>query len=92
MKNPYGVEPTRYKKREESKYAIQCHRNCGPRFGYDICISDNCNNGDNCYIQNDGSHGYDCHKEYKKSLFVNTAKPDQVNYFSVLDYEVYTRI
>ncbi len=41
-------------------------------------------------ISNDGTHGYECHPEYKSSLFVNTAGPDEENYFSVLDYEVYT--
>ena len=89
MKNPHGVEPTRYMKRKESRYAIRCHKNCGPRFGNDICISDNCNNGDNCYIQNDGTNGYDCHKEKKKALFVNTAGYDEENKFSVSDYEVF---
>lgn len=39
---------------------------------------------------NDGIHGYECHPEYKFSLFVNTAGPNKENLFSVLDYEVYT--
>ena len=89
MKNPHGVEPTRFMKRKESKYAIECDPDDGPVFGNDICISDNCNNGDNSYINNDGSHGYDCHKEKKKSLFVNTAGYDEENKFSVSDYEVF---
>ena len=41
------------------------------------------------FIDNDGNHKYDCHPEYKKSLFVNTAGPDETNVFSVLDYEVF---
>ena len=93
LKNPHGVEPTRYMKRENSGFAIKCVSKYGPTFGdCDILINDNCNNGDNCYINNDGTNEYECHKEYKNSLFVNTAKPDERNYFSVLDYEVYTHI
>lgn len=39
---------------------------------------------------NDGIHGYECHPEYKCSLFVNTAGPLEKNYCTILDYEVYT--
>ena len=95
MKNPHGVEPTRFMKRKESEHAIYCHPYCGPIFGnnwsnYDICISDNCNEENRCWIDNDGTHGYECHPQYKSSLFVNTAGPDEENRFSILDYEVYT--
>ena len=41
-------------------------------------------------INNDGTHGYECHPQYKKSLFVNTAGPDEENYFEILEYEVFT--
>ena len=82
-------------KREESQYAIRCDSGRGPVFGnnwsnYDICISDNCNEENRCWIDNDGTKGYECHSEYRSSLFVNTAGPDEDNHFSVLDYEVYT--
>ena len=43
-----------------------------------------------CFVANNGTHGYECHPQYKSSLFVNTAEADERNYFSVLDYEVYT--
>ena len=93
MKNPHGVEPTRYMKRKESKYAIKCKSYCGPVFGYqsthDIYIGDYCNERDNCSINNDGTNGYECHPQYRKSLFVNTAGVDEENKFSVLDYEVF---
>ena len=91
MKNAHGVEPTRYMKRKESDCGIACGRNCGPVFGYnDIYIFDNCNEEYSCFIDNDGTHEYECHPEYKSSLFVNTAGADERNSFSVLDYEVYT--
>ena len=93
MKNAHGVEPTRYMKRKESKYAIICDHGCGPIFGnydgYNIYIDDHCNRMYNCFIKNDGERGYDCHPEYKSSLFVNTGKPEKKNMFSVLDYEVF---
>ena len=94
MKNPHGVEPTRYVKRKESEYAIECSHFYCPIFGSmrngDLIISDHCNEDDDCFIYNDGTHAYECHPEYKSSLFVNTAGPDEDNHFSVLDYEVYT--
>ena len=91
MKNLHGVEPTRFMKRKESKYAIYCNYSNGPLFGNrDIYISENCNLGNHSSIYNDGTGQYECHPEYRSSLFVNTAGPDSTNYFSVLDYEVYT--
>ena len=91
MKNPYGVEPTRFMKRKESGYAIECNSDCGPMFcgkGYDLFISDNCNCNNRSYTYNDG-RGYDCHPEYKSSLFVNTNDSDKPNHFIVSDYEVF---
>ncbi len=90
MKNAHGIEPTRYKKREESRYAIKCYSDCGPIFGdNDIYINYNCNEEYSCYIGNDGTKGYECHPEYKSSLFVNSAGTNEENEFSVLDYEVF---
>ena len=91
MKNPHGVPPTRFMKREESAYSLLLDSKWGPIFGKgDIFITDYCNKDNSCFINNDGTRGYECHPEYKSSLFVNTAGPDSINYFSVLDYEVYT--
>ena len=95
MKNPHGVEPTRYMKRKESQYAIGCFPYNGPTFSdsytcnYDIRIDDICNK-ENSIVDNNGKGVYECHPEYKSSLFVNTAGPDEENKFSVLDYEVFT--
>ena len=91
MKNPHGVEPTRFMNRKESEYAIKCYPNHGPSFGdNDISISRNCNEENSCFITNDGTRGFECHPLYKSSLFVNTAGPDEVNSFTVLDYEVFS--
>ena len=88
MKNPHGVEPTRYMKRIESRYAILCDSHNGPSFSDDIGIRGCFVNY--TFIHNDGTYSYECHPEYKSSLFVNTAGPDEDNNFSLLDYEVYT--
>ena len=94
MRNPYGVEPSQYMKRKKSDCAIKCAPGCGPSFGddwhLDIYISDRSNTNTVSSIDNDGTHGYECDPEYKSSLFVNSAGPNEGNEFSVLDYEVYT--
>ncbi len=92
MKNPHGVEPTRFKKRENNEYGIFCCSQYGPIFGFlegDIYIHSQCNRENVCYINNNGECGYECHPQYKTSLFVDTADPDEVNRFTLLDYEVF---
>ena len=77
-------------KRKESKYAIYCSFHCGPSFGSDgrnILLLNRCNGDEFCRIN--ANNEYECHPEYKSSLFVNTAGPDEENLFTVLDYEVY---
>ena len=93
MKNPHGVEPTRFLKKKDSNRAIYCFPIYGPIFGYgyDIWIEDNCNRNDGGWTSYgiiDGS--YECSSDLKKSLFVNTAGPDECNNFKVSDYEVFT--
>ncbi len=90
MKNPHGVEPTRFLKRKGSNKALYCAPQDGIAYGNDdIHIHNNCHRKNSCSIHNDGKGGYECHPEYKSSLFVNTAGPDEENYFTVLDYEVF---
>ena len=80
-------------KRKGSEYAIKCDPYHGPRFGKnfgsDICIRDNCNRENSCYIDNDGEGGYECHPKYKSSLFAYSGGANERNEFTVLDYEVY---
>ena len=96
MKNPHGVEPTRFMKKEDSQYVYEHSFKCGPIFGSetnsysDLHIGDNCNREYSCSTENNGKGRYECNPEYKSSLFVNTGRSDDVNRFSVLDYEVYT--
>ena len=92
MKNVHGVSPTRYMKKDDSNEAIQCLSNRGPLFGNyspDIYIGDKCNEDNSCYVNPPYYFQYECHPKYKSSLYVNTNKPDNSNFFSVLDYEVY---
>ena len=99
LKNPHGVEPTRYSKRENSQYAIECGQDCGPVFygksnnDSAILITDKCSRGISCYIDidnNDYYGGYECHPQYMSSLFMNIAGPTEKFCFSVLDFEVFT--
>ena len=91
MKNAHGVEPTRYMKKEDSEAAIDCCSDAGPIFGcFNIGIRENCNKEDSCLMNHFFNFEYEYHPEYKSSLYVNTNGPNKMNYFSVLDYEVYT--
>ena len=86
-------------KKKYSDRAINCDPRDGPMFGFcsilgifgDICIRDNCNReqgGWTNFGYSNSSYEYD--SSLKKSLFVNTAGPDEKNYFIVSDYEVFT--
>ena len=80
-------------KKKDRYRAIKCNPGNGPIFGgnyFDIAIADNCNEESSCWIHNNVDSGYECHPEYKSSLFVNTAGPNEKNDFFVIDYEVYT--
>lgn len=89
------MKPTRYMKGKESQYAIKCNPSMGPCFSdgstiaSDIFIGDQCNMINSCHIDNNGEYGFQCDPTLRKSLFVKTSSPDQTNYFSILDYEVY---
>ena len=84
-------------KKEDSQYAIECNPYYGPIFGntswissyFDLHIGVNCNREYSCFIDNNGTNAYECHPEYRSSLFVGTDGPDERNYFTVLDYEVF---
>ena len=90
MKNPHGVEPTRFMKRKGERCAIECDPDCGPCFGTSIIyIGKQCNDWTNCWIKNYLFDDYEFHPQYRSSLFVNTAEPSEKNYFTVLDYEVF---
>lgn len=95
LKNPHNIPPTRYNRREGSKYAIDCNLDTGPVFrdgtfpGSDIHICDNCDSPMSCSTENDGTRGYECDPTFKKSLFVNSSGAEEINMFSVFEYEVY---
>ena len=89
LKNPHGVPPTRFMKKKD-KRAIIFIPNYGPYFYGNIYISDLCNKENSCRVDVNKNQNYECHPQYKSSLFVNTAGPNDDNYFTVLDYEVYT--
>ncbi len=96
LKNPHNVPPTKFMNKTGSKHVIACEPDYGPVFGNvekdgsDIFIGNNCNEMKSCSTRNNGTNGYECHPEYKSSLFVNTAEPNNTNFFAVLEYEVYS--
>ena len=92
MKNRHRIEPSKFLKKKDNKYAIDCIPNCGPIFGFgnDIGIHDNCNKNGGWTDYGNSDSSYECNSDLKKSLFVNTAGPDEKNYFKVSDYEVFT--
>ena len=80
-------------KKKEYNSAIYCDLNGGPVFGNDhpdICIADNCNEENSCFINNSYNLQYGYHSIYRSSLFVNTDGRNLPNRFTVLDYEVYS--
>ena len=93
MKNPYEIEPTRFMKRNESDCAIECWNYYGPVFGNksscDISLINSFSSEGNCSVKNDGTYAYECHPQYKSSLFVTKHDYRSKNCFSLLDYEVY---
>ena len=78
-------------KKKDNNRAIYCKPIYGPVFGsgFDIGIDDNCNHDKGGWT-NYGYGSYECNSPLKSSLFVNTAGPDQRNWFKVSDYEVFT--
>ena len=78
-------------RRKECDGGICCSDFIGIGFGSsegsDLYIGNSYNNSS---IHNDGTGGYECHPEYKKSLFVNTAGPNEDNYFTYMECEVYS--
>ena len=90
LKNPHGIEPTRFKKKKTSKHAFFHDEDFGPIFGEkEIVISDKCNEENSCEININEDSAYECHPEYKSSLFVFTNGPNKPNKFSVYKMEVY---
>ena len=93
MKNHHGREPSKFMKKKDSNRAIYCDPYYGPMFGSgeDIGIDDNCNRDKGGWTNFGNSNSsYECSSPLKSSLFVNTAGPDECNYFIVSDYEVFT--
>ena len=80
-------------KKKNNNRAIGCTPSYGPIFGYgyDIWIEDNCNRDNGGWTDYGFSmSSYECSSPLKNKLFVNTAGPDELNYFKVSDYEVFT--
>ena len=88
---PKPSSSSKYRLKEiyfQPSYSILYSTKSGPQFGSnDIYIGSICNFKDSCWISL--TNTFNCHPHYKSSLFVNTAGPNEMNKFEVLDYEVY---
>lgn len=90
MKNPHGLPPTRFMKKKDHFCGIKCISNQGPVFGdNNLFITSQYSSGEGSYIFTTNEHGYECDPILQSSLFVNSGKPTEKNYTSLLDYEVY---
>ena len=90
MKSPNGVEPTKFEKDKESRYAIRCDPKYGPII---TCYSyqtprytDLLKITDKCYEE--ASSSYIDYLIFN-SQYRHIADSNQMNEFTVLDYEVY---
>lgn len=93
LKNPNGIIPTVFKQSPYHITGITCNKNKGPIFGrenYNLFIDDNCNLDITSYIGETNTFEYTINNDYGSSIFVNSNKPNKQNYFSILDYEIYT--
>ena len=91
MKSPNGVEPTKFEKDKESQYAIRCDPKYGPII---TCYSyqterytDLLKITDKCYEK--ASSSYIDYFIFNSSQYRHIADSNQMNEFTVLDYEVY---
>ncbi|KAK8811450.1 hypothetical protein WA158_003184 [Blastocystis sp. Blastoise] len=90
LSNEHDIPPTKYDILDPYN-ALYCDMNSGPHF-MDIHISDDCHNNKNSYINGKtGDYSHSLTPQFR-SLFVNTAGPQDTNYFSVDEYEVYELI
>ena len=90
LKNPHKITPTKYTKKSNTYTAIYCHPNYGPYFGDDVLVIPDKGDQENQCWTNNNCRSYECDSKYKRSLFVNTSSPNQINAFHTLDYEVFT--
>ncbi|KAK8814348.1 hypothetical protein WA158_008210 [Blastocystis sp. Blastoise] len=90
LSNEYNIPPTQYNILKPCS-ALYSNKNGGPHF-VDICISDNCHNNSYSYINGKTSvYSHSITPQFR-SLFTNTAGPQEKNTFIVDDYEVYELI
>ncbi|KAK8813301.1 hypothetical protein WA158_002893 [Blastocystis sp. Blastoise] len=91
LENPHHIPPTRYNTNQSNNKVICYDSSRGPCFWRAIWIDTQCNHHKNSFVSSYLNTSYDYEESLKSSLFVNTGKPEEYNYFNVSDYEVYTR-
>ncbi|KAK8797079.1 hypothetical protein WA158_004289 [Blastocystis sp. Blastoise] len=90
LSNEHNIPPSKYGILDPYN-ALYCNKISGPDF-MNICISDDCHNNENSFInERTGIYSHSFIPQ-SASLFVNTAGPNESNYFTVDEYEVYELI
>ncbi|KAK8811403.1 hypothetical protein WA158_003137 [Blastocystis sp. Blastoise] len=90
LSNEHDIPPTKYDILDPFN-ALYCDMNSGPCF-LDISIEEDCHNNKNSYINGKtGAYSHSLTPQFR-SLFVNTAGPQEQNNFCVDEYEVYELI
>ena len=94
LKNPHGVDPTRFMKLETSECTLKCEDFNGPTFcssGHSDLLISGSNEKVNCILANNGTNGFECHPEYKVELYaeIYQSSNELDATLPVLDYEVY---
>ncbi|KAK8810535.1 hypothetical protein WA158_007110 [Blastocystis sp. Blastoise] len=94
LRNPHNIPPTVYKHRHNGIQALLYQYDHGPCFTYSIPILNRCNRTNENRINIDGASldpMYEWDSTYLCSLYVDTAGPKEWNYFTVIEYEVFTK-
>ncbi|KAK8797627.1 hypothetical protein WA158_005973 [Blastocystis sp. Blastoise] len=92
LSNEHGIPPTKYVYDSTIRTTgITCFPTYGPVFGlfFDILISDRCHTNLNSHCK--AARYAERLTPQNNCLFVNTDSPDNENYFTVEDYEVWGR-
>ncbi|KAK8791052.1 hypothetical protein WA158_005683 [Blastocystis sp. Blastoise] len=90
LSNEHDIPPTKYDILDPFN-ALYCDKNSGPCF-LDISIEEDCHNNNDSYVNGKtGVYSHSLTPQFR-SLFVNTAGPQEQINFIVDDYEVYELI
>ncbi|KAK8813268.1 hypothetical protein WA158_002860 [Blastocystis sp. Blastoise] len=92
LQNPYNIPPTLFPTVNNNYLQLEYDINSGPIFSLGLYIKDRCNQHNMNFVYvNEKEPIYGYNDTYGASLFVNTGKKKDKNYFKVDEIEVLTR-